>query len=68
MNAKIFLVVLLVAAFMTEETEAGFFGKIWNSDFVKNLRNKAVKFISDKIGTNPPQAATLDELLDALYS
>uniref|UniRef100_A0A1V1WBM7 Putative NDBP n=1 Tax=Superstitionia donensis TaxID=311983 RepID=A0A1V1WBM7_9SCOR len=65
MNAKVFLAVFIVAMFVTDQAEAGFWKNVWNSDIAKNLRNKAVNWVQEKIGA--PQAAKLDEFLNSLY-
>uniref|UniRef100_A0A1V1WBL1 Putative NDBP n=1 Tax=Superstitionia donensis TaxID=311983 RepID=A0A1V1WBL1_9SCOR len=66
MNAKVFLVVFIVAMLVTDQAEAGFWKNIWNSDIVKNLRNKAVNWVKEKVGA--PQVAKLDEFLDSVYN
>uniref|UniRef100_A0A1W7RAZ9 Antimicrobial peptide n=1 Tax=Hadrurus spadix TaxID=141984 RepID=A0A1W7RAZ9_9SCOR len=75
MNAKVFLVVFMIALFVTEKAEAGILdtiksiaSKVWNSKTVQDLKRKGVNWIASKLGVSPQVAAsmTLDEIMDAL--
>uniref|UniRef100_A0A224X3Y3 Putative Non Disulfide Bridge Peptide n=1 Tax=Megacormus gertschi TaxID=1843536 RepID=A0A224X3Y3_9SCOR len=79
MNTKVLLVICMVALLVTEQTEAGWFGKIkslaktaWKSKIGKDLRKMAGQAVRNyaqkKLGLSEgEEGAALDALLNSMY-